>query len=618
MSTATENHSMELSAAVELTAKAGKPAKVSILAYSGGLMTVPNWGPVAINLNKLGIMAGFPILVDHDASLNGVLGSGTAEVRNGKLFASGTISRTADAAKRVIELAKDGVAFQASVGLAPTLTQHVRAGEKVMVNGQSITSPASGMTLVQESTLKEISITILGADNSTSVSIEASSKGKTMSKDTNTNESSTDLKARMFAEAADNMQRISAIQDAASEYPAIAAMALREDWSIEKVELEVLKASRPKAPSATVKAAGRDLGSQHIEANLLIRAGYSNVALKSYGEQVTNQASEMGRLSLVELAAMCCQMEGQTPSRNKQEMLRAAASTMSLPNALANTMGRVLETVYMESPSSWRSFCAIRSADDFKDQTSIRPSFLEQSEKVGTDGKLKHSEISESTISWSLDTYGKMFSVSRRDMINDNLGFLDELAPGMARASLRALNDLVWRTILDDSTHFTAGRNNLLTGGSSVLSETSLTTAVKQMRLQRDTNGNDLDIQPMTLVVPPALEVTARRILESAQIQAAEGQGMGNPLSSIANLEVESRIENTDKFAGAGSTQWYLFAGIQDLPALVGFLNGQQSPTVEFFGLDHQADSLAMTWRTYHDFGFALGDFHAGQKSAGA
>jgi hypothetical protein len=45
-----------LSAAeVEIQAASGKPPSVSIVAYTGGLMSVPGWGPVVIDLAGLTI-----------------------------------------------------------------------------------------------------------------------------------------------------------------------------------------------------------------------------------------------------------------------------------------------------------------------------------------------------------------------------------------------------------------------------------------------------------------------------------------------------------------------------------------------------------------------------------
>ena len=90
-----------LSAAdVEIQAT-GKPPAVTIVAYTGGLMSVPGWGPVAIDL--VGIDASAEqvgILADHDSRLSGIVGHGKAVVANGKLLVQGTITPTTGAARR--------------------------------------------------------------------------------------------------------------------------------------------------------------------------------------------------------------------------------------------------------------------------------------------------------------------------------------------------------------------------------------------------------------------------------------------------------------------------------------------------------------------------------------
>ena len=51
-----------------------------------------------------------------------------------------------------------------------------------------------------------------------------------------------------------------------------------------------------------------------------------------------------------------------------------------------------------------------------------------------------------------------------------------------------------------------------------------------------------------------------------------------------------------------------------DLPMIVGFLNGKQTPTVEQFGLGADPNYLAVSFRCFHDFGCALGDYRAFRK----
>ncbi|HID22321.1 MAG TPA: hypothetical protein EYP14_07960 [Planctomycetaceae bacterium] len=56
---------------------AGKTPTVSIVAYSGVLMTVPGWGPLVIDLAGVDVSASqISILADHDSTLGGVVGFG--------------------------------------------------------------------------------------------------------------------------------------------------------------------------------------------------------------------------------------------------------------------------------------------------------------------------------------------------------------------------------------------------------------------------------------------------------------------------------------------------------------------------------------------------------------
>jgi hypothetical protein len=87
-----------LSAAeVEIQA-GGKPPSVTIVAYTGGLMVVPGWGPVVLDLAGIDASAEqVGILADHDATLKGIVGHGKAGVIDGRLLVQGTITPSTDA-----------------------------------------------------------------------------------------------------------------------------------------------------------------------------------------------------------------------------------------------------------------------------------------------------------------------------------------------------------------------------------------------------------------------------------------------------------------------------------------------------------------------------------------
>jgi hypothetical protein len=220
---------------------------------------------------------------------------------------------------------------------------------------------------------------------------------------------------------------------------------------------------------------------------------------------------------------------------------------------------------------------------------------------------------------FAVDTFGKMLSIDRRDIINDDLSVFEDAAASFGRMAMRKVSDLVYEVLLaNEGSFFSVGNGNYLSGADSALSIDGLANAIALMRTQRDAEGNDLDLRPATLLVTPELEPIARMLLESEYVQRAEDVPTGNSLRRAVNLEVEPRLSNTAKFGSDASTKhWYLFTKPNAVPMIVAFLHGRQTPTVEYFGLDQDVNRLAVAWRVYHDFGSALCDPRAAVRSKG-
>jgi hypothetical protein len=181
----------------------------------------------------------------------------------------------------------------------------------------------------------------------------------------------------------------------------------------------------------------------------------------------------------------------------------------------------------------------------------------------------------------------------------------------------RSLNDLVYKTIMAGiGTHWTSGRKNTLTT-SSALSAASLGQAIGLLRKQTDPNGASIQITPAVLLVPPELEMTAKSLVSSTLVGTSDGTPTGNPLQGIVEVVVESRLSNPN-YTGNSATGWWLMGRPIDIPVIVGFLEGRQAPTVESFGLNQEVDNLGFSWRVYHDFGAALGDYRASVYATGA
>jgi len=597
--------------------------RVTVVAYSGSLMRVPHWGDVAVDLAGLDVSGQVPLLADHDARVGGVVGHGEARVADGRLLVSGVLSGAGEAARQVVELARAGFSFQASVGLEPFEHERVNKAE---VNGRALSSPR-GFVLVRRGRLREVSITPLGADADTRVSIAASAAGER--KDMSTDALNLDEQAIR----ADERERIRRIEDLCAapgggwgeNQPRVAelrASALAGSLTEEQLKgelLTILRESRPKwfPPS---RGSGRSVGQATLlEAALLEHMGLSDLGEKTLGPLAMEHGSALGATHALDLCRAALVYECRDVPRGREELVRAALSTVSLPTALGNVANKLLLDAYNELPQTWRAFSSVRSVADFKPNTAIRPSFMTPLEPVAPGGELKHGTVGESATTFKADTFGKMLSIDRRDLINDDLGLFTTTAQALGRAAMRKVSDLAYQVLLNnEGDFFSEGNGNYLSGSDSALGFDSLAAAITLMRSQRDAEGNDLDLRPATLLVPPGLETTARALLNSEFIQRAVDVPTGNSLRQAVNLEVEPRLANAAKFGAAASTKhWYLLASASYAPMIVAFLNGQQSPVVEAFGLDHDVERLAFSWRCYFDFGCGLCDPRAAVRSKG-
>jgi len=612
-------------AEVEIEA-AGKDArpKISVVAYTGRIMRVPGWGDIAIDLAGLEAGGQVPLLADHNASVGSVVGHGEPAVANGRLVVAGVVSGAGEPARHVVEMAKGGFQFQASVGVAPTEHERVKPNQSVEINGRSLSSP-SGFTLVRRGRLREVSITPVGADAETSVAIAASRQGRPNMPSSIVDEN------QIRADERDRLKQIeitctpctgSDWGTAQKRVDDMKAKAISGEMTVDELRanvLEVLRASRPKYSGAFGSESGSIPRSRILEAAILKRAGFAVLAEKALGPACMEAADGLRVAHTLDLCRAALHYEGVEAPTDREGMVRASLTTHTLAEALGGAVNKVLLDGYQESPATWRSFAGVRSVPDFKTATAIRPSFTGSLQQVAPGGELKHGGADEATTQYKVDTFGKIFSIDRRDLINDDLSLFDSVARAMGQAAMRKLSDLVYDTLLTNAgAFFAAGNGNYITGADTNLSTDGLSKAITAMFTQRDAEGNDLDLRPTRLVVPPELQTVARAVLESEYIAAQTNLPTGNSLRNAVGLEVEPRLSNTKKYGTKASTKhWYLFAAPAASPIIVGFLNGQQTPTVEFFGLDQTVNKLAVSWRVYFDFGAALCDPRAAVRSKG-
>jgi hypothetical protein len=227
-------------------------------------------------------------------------------------------------------------------------------------------------------------------------------------------------------------------------------------------------------------------------------------------------------------------------------------------------------------------------------------------EKVAPGGELKNAGVSDESRTISAETYGIMTSVTRTDLINDDLGALTAVPQRIGRGGALKLNDVFWASFQDDSAFFTTGRGNKKTTAGA-LSLSNLKAIATLFRKLKDPDGNPVAVEPRVLLVPADIELAAAEIMGSALLV---GGSSAAPDRNV--LAGRYQVVSTSYLSSA--EDYYLLASPADMPVMeVAFLNGVQSPIVETAETDF--NTLAVQMRGYFDFGVAKAEYLAGVKA---
>lgn len=316
----------------------------------------------------------------------------------------------------------------------------------------------------------------------------------------------------------------------------------------------------------------------------------------------------------------------------EEESIRESATSSDFATYLNDKVTKRLMWGYNEVASNWRQYARTYNVPDFKPISFVRVSEMQDLLPVPEGGPYHDSQIDEIVgPSLSVGTFGRLFSISRRALINDDLNQLRDRPAAMGRAVRRTVSKDVIKQLTsnpnayDGTALFHSNHGNLL---ALALTEDNLGTAIQKMRIQTDPNGLRIGLRPRLLVIPPELELTARRILNSTAVpQPVEGvaqtgirYGVGgqNVLANAVDYIVEDYF--TD------SNDWYLFADPQEAPVLgVGFLNGVETPDI-FLRDPGMRNVLGGTdpytmyfdeiwWKCRHDWGTGVFDWRGALAS---
>lgn len=319
---------------------------------------------------------------------------------------------------------------------------------------------------------------------------------------------------------------------------------------------------------------------------------------------------------VLDVARECLELRGiRTTAMSASQLIeRSLATTSDFPELLKGAGQRTLRAAYMSYQGGLKRACRESSAKDFRAKQKLMLGEAPDLLKVGEASEFKRGAMAEAKSSYSIDTYGRIFGITRQALINDDLDAFGDMAARLGRAAAEfeakfLVTLLTSNPVMPDTIAlFHASHGNLLTGVGSALSETSLSDARKAMRLQKGLDGKTpIDATPRYLVVPAALETTAEKLI--ATITPAQSADV-NPFAGKLEPVVDPRLD------AVSVTAWYLAADANIIDTIeYSYLESSGGPEViTREGFD--VDGLEMKVRL--DYGAGVVDFRGLLKSAGA
>ena len=330
-------------------------------------------------------------------------------------------------------------------------------------------------------------------------------------------------------------------------------------------------------------------------------------------------------MRLSRLAEACAQRAGLNVGvfgQNEMAMVKAAITHTSsdFPVILENVLNRTLLDTYAVAAETWRKWCAVGSVADFRPYKRLRLGSFGNLDALGEGGEYKHKAIPDATAeSVSIDTKANTIGLTRKAIINDDLGAFVRLGQMLARAAARSIEADAYALLAsnptmdgDSTALFHANHGNYHTGGSAAaITMTSLDAARTALKLQKDRSGNDYIgiTEPFILLCPVAKAGAARTANESEY-----DPDTANKLQRTnITRGIFSAIVDTPYLTGNG---WYLLADPAQFPTFeVLFLNGQQTP---FSDRIEQQNVDGVLWLIRHDYGVNVVDYVGAYYNTGA
>lgn len=382
--------------------------------------------------------------------------------------------------------------------------------------------------------------------------------------------------------------------------PQLAAGMIRAGTSAADAGLQVLaELARRDAASGGHRNVGRI---ETVQDEMQVRlAGIEQAILHrvSVGTQLDDNGRRFRGLSLLEMGRDFLEAHGQN-TRGLDRMTLASRmlhfrsggmmGTSDFSSLFANVANKRLRAAYDENAGTYALWARrAPNAPDFKSMSIVQlagaPDLLQTNEA----GEFKYGAMSDGAESYAVLTYGRIVTLTRQAIVNDDLRAFERLVTAFGFAARRLENRTVYSqltanaNLADGGALFnatavttTGGHANLIT--SSALAIGTLTTGRTTMRLQKGLQSEELNLAPAFLIVPATLEQTAYNLTSANYVPSTKAEI--NEFRAGGRTAVTPIIEPV---LDANSTSaWYLAASSAQVDTVeYCYLDGAEGPVIE-------------------------------------
>lgn len=288
---------------------------------------------------------------------------------------------------------------------------------------------------------------------------------------------------------------------------------------------------------------------------------------------------------------------------------------------------KVFFETYSELPEQFSKIYNVETSTSATETDYGLGAFGDWEERTSEVDTVKYAKIKDSgEVTYKHKAFTKGFMIGRELYDDEKYGQMKKMSKAMARAG-RAKVEKDAITVLSKGfkgctgaikgrdkkelfhdTHNLADSvktcSNMMT---DELSEASLKKAIQMMSEQLDEAGNLIQMKATKLIVPPALEDTALRLLHSTQLPGTNNNDTNEYLKDRMSVVVMDYLSTT---AGGNDKYWYLQDGTRHELNFFWRVKPEFKDTEEF-------DNLVAKYRGYMRYSFGFSDWRGMVGSTG-